>query len=143
MRIGILTPHFSFNYGAVLQAFALKTYIQSLGHDAILINRRPERLCAIPSKLGRLARFIEELAKQKSFGIFEKLENAIKWRDKMIEHNWDRQYYEDNILNAPEYENKYLYLNRGKYPIMRRNKNGVKTITSSLPGGTKKVKEKL
>ena len=68
----ILTPHFSFNYGAVLQAFALKTYIQSLGHDAILINRRPERLCAIPSKLGRLARFIEELAKQKSFGIFEK-----------------------------------------------------------------------
>lgn len=72
MRIGILTPHFSFNYGAVLQAFALKTYIQSLGHDAILINRRPERLCAIPSKLGRLARFIEELAKQKSFGIFEK-----------------------------------------------------------------------
>ena len=37
-----------------------------------------------------------------SFGIFEKLENAIKWRDKMIKHNWDRQYYKNNILNALE-----------------------------------------
>ena len=66
-----------------------------------------------------------------SFGIFEKIENAIKWRDKMIEHNWDRQYYKNNILNAPEYKNKYIYLSRGKYCITRRNKNGVKRTYGS------------
>ena len=40
MRIGILTFHYAHNYGAVLQAFALKTYIASLGYDVKIINYR-------------------------------------------------------------------------------------------------------
>ena len=38
MKIGILTFHDAHNYGAVLQAYALKKYIQSLGHEAKIIN---------------------------------------------------------------------------------------------------------
>lgn len=71
MRIGLLSPHYAYNYGAKLQAFALKTYLRKQGHDAVIINRRPAYQCAIPSFLGRMARRLEEFAKRNSFGKFE------------------------------------------------------------------------
>ena len=40
MRIGILTLHDSVNYGAQLQAYALRAYLSSRGHDAKVIDRR-------------------------------------------------------------------------------------------------------
>ena len=44
MKIGILTFHCAHNYGAVLQAYALQTYLQSIGHDAYIIDYRPRYL---------------------------------------------------------------------------------------------------
>ena len=41
MKIGILTFHHTANYGAVLQSFALSTFIRSLGHDVEIIDYRP------------------------------------------------------------------------------------------------------
>jgi len=41
MKIGLLTFHFSDNYGALLQAFCLQTYLQSLGHQVEFINYHP------------------------------------------------------------------------------------------------------
>lgn len=38
MKIGILTFHDAHNYGAVLQAFALKKYLKNVGADARIIN---------------------------------------------------------------------------------------------------------
>lgn len=38
MKVGILTFHNAHNYGAALQAYALKYYICSLGHNAEIIN---------------------------------------------------------------------------------------------------------
>ena len=38
MKAGILTYHNAKNYGAVLQAFALKTVIEQLGHECEVIN---------------------------------------------------------------------------------------------------------
>lgn len=40
MRIGILTLHDSPNYGAVLQACALRRHLAGLGHSAFVIDRR-------------------------------------------------------------------------------------------------------
>lgn len=40
MRIGILTLHDSVNYGAVLQAYALRSYLTECGHEAVVIDRR-------------------------------------------------------------------------------------------------------
>ena len=40
MRIGILTLHDSVNYGAVLQAYALRSHLTALGHEAVVIDRR-------------------------------------------------------------------------------------------------------
>ena len=38
MKVGILTFHDAHNYGAVLQAYALKKYIGKLGHNVRIIN---------------------------------------------------------------------------------------------------------
>ena len=38
MKIGILTYHFSINFGAVLQCYALLTALREVGHDAVVIN---------------------------------------------------------------------------------------------------------
>src|SRR5690554_927064 len=40
MKIGILTQPLHNNYGGLLQAYALKETIESLGHEVIIINRR-------------------------------------------------------------------------------------------------------
>ncbi len=44
MKVGILTFHDAHNYGAVLQAFALKRYIQKLGYDVKIINYHHETI---------------------------------------------------------------------------------------------------
>ncbi len=44
MKTGILTFHCACNYGAVLQCYALKTYIASLGHDVSVIDYRPKAI---------------------------------------------------------------------------------------------------
>lgn len=44
MKVGILTFHDAHNYGAVLQAFALKKYIQKLGYDVSIINYHHETI---------------------------------------------------------------------------------------------------
>lgn len=40
MKIGILTFHRAYNYGAVLQCYALQSYLKSLGHDVSVIDYR-------------------------------------------------------------------------------------------------------
>ena len=42
MRIGILTFHRAKNYGAVLQCYALATYLKSLGYDTRIIDYYPK-----------------------------------------------------------------------------------------------------
>lgn len=42
MKIGILTFHRAINYGAVLQCYALKETIKSLGHEVGIIDYRPD-----------------------------------------------------------------------------------------------------
>ena len=42
MKIGILTYHRAENYGALLQAYATKTYLQSLGHDVKFVDYWPK-----------------------------------------------------------------------------------------------------
>lgn len=42
MRIGILTFHRAINYGAILQAYGLVSYLRKQGHDAKVIDYKPE-----------------------------------------------------------------------------------------------------
>jgi hypothetical protein len=43
MKIGILTQPLHNNYGGLLQAYALKEVLQSLGHEVIIINRQSKK----------------------------------------------------------------------------------------------------
>ena len=42
MKIGILTYHRAENYGALLQAYALRTYLAGLGHDVDFVDYWPD-----------------------------------------------------------------------------------------------------
>lgn len=44
MKIGILTFHCAYNYGAMLQTYALQEYLKSCGHIVNIINYRPSYL---------------------------------------------------------------------------------------------------
>lgn len=55
MKIGILTYHYSNNYGALLQAFALSRVLRDLGHEPIIINRSPK----IEFEQNKLKKFLE------------------------------------------------------------------------------------
>lgn len=44
MKIGILTFHCAHNYGAVLQTYALQSYLKGIGCDVEVIDYRPEYL---------------------------------------------------------------------------------------------------
>ncbi len=51
MKIGILTFHWATNYGAVLQCYALQSYLQSIGHEVYVINYKPRQWATVISKL--------------------------------------------------------------------------------------------
>lgn len=44
IKIGIITYHCAYNYGAVLQAYALQTKLKALGYDVEIINFRPSAI---------------------------------------------------------------------------------------------------
>lgn len=44
MKIGILTFHNAHNYGAVLQAYALRTKLRTMGFDTYIINYRNQKI---------------------------------------------------------------------------------------------------
>lgn len=43
MKIGIITFHASFNYGSMLQAYALQTFLERNGHEVKIINFRTDK----------------------------------------------------------------------------------------------------
>lgn len=44
MRIGILTFHNAHNYGAVMQAYALREKLRAMGHDSFILNYRNQAI---------------------------------------------------------------------------------------------------
>lgn len=54
MKIGILTVPFNNNYGGMLQAYALKNVLNSMGHETVFINRRRNHPKTLKYKLYHL-----------------------------------------------------------------------------------------
>lgn len=83
MRIGILTFHFAYNYGAMLQAYALSEYLSKCGHDVKIINYYPDELRHLytlnPFVASRKREVIEKFKKfpscARQFRRFEKFKN--------------------------------------------------------------------
>ena len=53
MKIGIITLHYALNAGAVLQAFALQTYLKSLGHEVEFIDYVPKHQYSLRSFIAK------------------------------------------------------------------------------------------
>ena len=43
MKIGIVTLIGEFNYGNLLQSYALQTILERMGHDVVTLNRRSSK----------------------------------------------------------------------------------------------------
>lgn len=55
MKIGILTLSLHTNYGGILQAYALKTVLEKMGHDVWLIDTKLNQV-SFPRKIWRMAK---------------------------------------------------------------------------------------
>lgn len=62
-KIGILTYHSGFNYGACLQAYALQTTLKKNGYDSEIINFEPETFVASREMFSRKPRRLKEIIK--------------------------------------------------------------------------------
>lgn len=47
MKIGILTLQLHTNYGGILQAYALQTVLERMGHEVVVLNKRHRLLLPI------------------------------------------------------------------------------------------------
>ena len=43
MKIGVITHPFSINYGGILQAYALQSFLEGRGHDVVYFDKTPTR----------------------------------------------------------------------------------------------------
>lgn len=98
MRIGILTlpPHA--NYGGILQAYALQTVLERMGHDVVVFNK-PIKKQALPfpmSFLHYIVRFIKKY-------IFRKT-NVYVFNEQKI-----YKYQKANTLYTDAFVNTYLH----------------------------------
>ena len=50
MKVGILTFHNAHNFGAVLQAYALKTCVKQMGHEVCIVNYRNPKIQSVYPK---------------------------------------------------------------------------------------------
>lgn len=66
VKIGILTYHSGYNYGACLQAYALQTTLRKMGYESEIINFETERFVASREMFSRHPRRLKEIIKNVS-----------------------------------------------------------------------------
>lgn len=107
MKIKTITCHNVYNYGATLQAYALQTYLESLGHQVEIIDyypryRNKKNFWKIPnnSKVGKYSQ------KYFLFHLLYATHRALKY---FRDTNFDRSKKFD------EFDRKYLHVTSTKY----------------------------
>ena len=101
MRIGILTLPLHTNYGGILQAYALQTVLERMGHEVCLIEkrRRPLKLPLWKAPLSYGKRIVKNLTGH-PFPIF--YEQKINRETQIIRQNTDKfisKYIKRKIVN--------------------------------------------
>lgn len=73
MRIGILTLPLHTNYGGILQAYALQTVLERMGHEACLIEkiRKPLKMPLWKAPLSYGKRILKKMMGYQSIIFFE------------------------------------------------------------------------
>ena len=100
MKIGILTLRLDFNYGGIVQAYALQKVLQDLGYDAKLVELHPLDLQKSFSQRCFLffKRLLKKIIKDKNTELF--LEKNQKRVFSFVEQNIERIFWDrDNKFN--------------------------------------------
>lgn len=120
MKIGIITFHWANNYGAVLQAYALQTYLESIGHDVSIIDYCPvwspdriNRMKLRNSGLKGILHFLDGKLRNLKFNKFRK--NYLNISSEPV-RNYDLvltgsdQVFNPDIISKPgnKFDAKYL-----------------------------------
>jgi len=85
MKIGILTLQLHDNYGGLLQAYALKTVLEKMGHQVSITNRR-RKTTGIVFKSKQLIKTI--LGRDRKFRLSEEEEKTISQHTKHFTHTY-------------------------------------------------------
>lgn len=97
MKVGIVTFHWAYNYGAVLQAYALCQEVSSMGHDVEFVDYNP---FVVPQEKG----------KGFNFGLTDgslvrRMKKAVR---KIKNYNLSRRYGKDFFQGFDRFRTEYL-----------------------------------
>lgn len=70
--------------------------------------------------------------KNTSFGNYNSLREAIKFRDLYREHDWDYTYFQKIYKSSEQQQRKYIYKARNRYVIRKNDKNGIQRTYGSF-----------
>ena len=118
MKIGILTFHRAHNYGAVLQAYALVTYLINCGLEAEIVDYRPEAIEGAHGTIpwGRIKRMSVKgkikliVAMDENCIIGDK--NELPWKGNS-KYQWDMDNFKMETINQ-----RHIHQKIKKYAIM-------------------------
>ncbi len=144
MKIGIITFQYADNYGALLQAFALRKYLQDLGHDVQIINYDNSYLYMknrsiknrIISKVWKIIALL--LGKRKKLEKFKKFRSEILQIDSTVIRNKKQIINYTNAMNFDMYIvgsdqvwNPYITMNDDVYYLsFEKNKRKISYAAS-------------
>lgn len=112
-KVGILTYHYINNYGAMLQAYALKKAIDRIeGYEATIINYIPKNRVEHPYECGEIGKKLMEEKLTKLYGFLWDSCDVKKDIERSVDGN-DYDYYcvgSDQVWNFDISDNDYTYL---------------------------------
>lgn len=129
MKIGILTFHCAYNFGAMLQAYALQETLKSLGHSVEIINYRPDYLeTKKPDITWR------SFVSRNPFAIKAKIQSTLNAKAYYKAYNdFENQYFNLSDISVPTHYDRVIL---GSDQIWNRIYNGNDSIWyGGLPTG--------
>ncbi|MFR2058366.1 MAG: polysaccharide pyruvyl transferase family protein [Oscillospiraceae bacterium] len=120
-KVGILTFHRANNYGAVLQAYALQTYLETIGVNAEIVDYRSAYLEKAYRGHSLANKDIKKLLRDLSDWPIRYLKNKAfeKYRKQYL--NLSKTYLENNVIES---NNMYDYFLFGSDQIWNYNLSG-------------------
>lgn len=115
MKVGILTFHFAHNYGAMLQAYGLSKYINSIGHKCEIVDYRLRYIYQWVEKYNLISYYHAQ--REDGFGFIKSVLRTIRYYPRLKQPKDKRWKLFDKFLNS--------YLPTG-HRIYNKNKIGAK-----------------
>ena len=89
MKVGILTFHRAYNYGAILQAYCLQEYLKSLGHDSYIIDYKPAFISKYKPTLKNVIKSGSIISSLLKLSIYPLMRLLIEKRQKTVSNFFD------------------------------------------------------